>query len=190
MRIMTRIRRVLAITSVVALTIAAPASFAQPATPLAGDTLTRALLEEIRTLRLSLQRNSAYELRGRLLLERARMHQETIRELSREVENSAEVMRPTSVEPMWEETMMADVVTPAPGVVLPDPETRKKMQEREKKMLEYRKAMEAQHREQMRQRLQRMETRLAEERDKLKAIEEELAQMHRELTETARSEVR
>src|SRR6185312_13276423 len=91
--------------SVIAVLVAgliATAAFAQTAAPLTGDALMQALIAEIRTLRTTLQRNSAYEIRARLLLDRARMYQENIRELSREVENSTDFMRSPEMDSTME----------------------------------------------------------------------------------------
>ena len=160
----------------------AAASFAQT-TALTGEPLLRALLDEIRTLRVSLQRNSAYEIRGRLLIDRARLHQETIRELSREIEGSADYLRPMEVDntAMEHEAAMMEANMESRVASIPNPEERRKMIERQKAAMEQRKIMEQRHREQMRLRVQRLENRLAEEREKLRLVEEELAEMQKEL---------
>ncbi|MBK5259370.1 MAG: hypothetical protein JJE51_07235 [Thermoanaerobaculia bacterium] len=151
---------------------------AQTTSELAGDQVLRALLDEIRALRLTIQRNAAADIRGRFLIERARMQQEVIREIAREVEAYNESNRMSSeIEPFEEmEKEMEARVTAAT-----DPE-RKKMLALEKERMGKRREMQARQQEQMRQRQQRMENRLAEERDKLRVIEEELAQLQRELT--------
>lgn len=167
----------------VAVAIGTTSLFAQTTADLTGDALVRALIEEIRTLRLSMQKSSAYELRGRLLIDRARLHQETIRELAREVENSSDFMRqPEPADVAYE--MEAELESRTAGIT--NPEDRRKMMERHKEAIERRKEMETRHREQMRMRFQRMENRLAEERDKLKAVEEELAEIQRELAGATR----
>ena len=163
-----------------AVAIGATTVFAQTAEP-AGDALVRALLQELRALRVTMQKNSAYELRGRLLIDRARLHQETIRELSREVESGADFMRNEPVEVSYD--METSIEARTAGIV--NPEERKRMIEQQKEAMERRREMEQRHREQMRMRFQRMENRLAEEREKLRAIEEELAEIQRELTTTA-----
>lgn len=179
---MSRHRTAIAVVALVVVTAGLASAFAQSANELTGEPLLRALLAEMRSLRLSMQKNSAYELRGRLLLERARLHQEVIRELSREIEGASEILRPGESEMMMETEMeIVEGNIEARFAAHPNPEERKKMIEREKMMMERRKAMELRHREQMRVRFQRMETRLAEEREKLRAIEEELAQIQREL---------
>jgi hypothetical protein len=167
----------------VAVTIGATALSAQTTADLTGDALIRALIDEIRTFRVAMQKSSAYELRGRLLIDRAKLHQETIRELAREVENSADFMRqPEPADIAFE--MEAEMEARTAGIA--NPEERRKMIERQKEALERRKEMEARHREQMRMRFQRMENRLAEERDKLKAVEDELAEIQRELASATR----
>ncbi|HEU4522291.1 MAG TPA: hypothetical protein VFT12_09830 [Thermoanaerobaculia bacterium] len=177
-------KRLVVILAAAALAIGATSLVAQTAAPLTGEPLLRALLDELRTLRVSLQRNSAYELRGRFLIDRARLHQETIRELSREVEQNSDYLR--SSEPMEVSYEMEMESMEARSAGIANPEERRKMIERHKEAMERRKEMEARHREQMRLRFQRMENRLAEEREKLRAIEEELAQIQTELTASTR----
>ena len=167
----------------VAVTVGTTSLFAQSTANLTGDALIRALIDEIRALRVSQQKNAAYELRGRLLIDRAKLHQETIRELAREVENNTDFMR--SAEPVdvtFE--MEAEMESRTAGIT--NPEERRRMIERQKEAMEKRKEMEMRHREQMRMRFQRMENRLAEERDKLKAVEDELAEIQRELAGATR----
>lgn len=173
------IQRSVVILAVAALAISASSVFAQTAAELTGEPLLRALLEELRSLRVSLQKNSAYELRGRFLIDRARLHQETIRELSREVEANTDYMRSSEPVEVAYEMEMDSIEARTVGM---NPEERKKMIERHKEAMERRKEMDARHREQTRMRFQRMENRLAEEREKLAAIEEELAQIQTELT--------
>ena len=172
-------RKSLLLTVVVA--VASTAAFAQTQ-QLTGDALVRALIDEVRQLRLAMQRSSAYEIRGRLLLDRAKMHQENIREISREVEASGDFIRSPemSSDIVMDETMVeANMEARAASVA--DPQERERMIEREKKMMEQRKVMQERHREQMRMRYQRMEQRLAEEKAKLAEIEDELSKMQAEL---------
>jgi hypothetical protein len=164
---------------IVIVTIGVTSLFGQT-TELAGDTLMRALIDEIRTLRLSLQKNAAYEIRGRLLIDRARLQQETIRELSREIEAQGDYFR-NAEDPARDMDYMTETTMAATAMPM-SAEDQRRMQEQQKEAMERRKAMEARHREQMRVRYQRMESRLQEERDKLRAIEDELAEMQRELT--------
>src|SRR5688572_29110267 len=87
--------------------LATPA-FAQAASDLHGEALLQAILAEMRLLRTTLQKNAAYELRARVLLERARIQQETVRDLQREVENrNLEAEFRTEVEPF--DQMVADL---------------------------------------------------------------------------------
>ena len=129
-------------------------------------------------MRTSMQKSSAYELRGRLLIDRARLHQETIRELAREVESHAEMLRSTDNVDFGMD-MEGEMESRLSGI--PNPEERRKAMERQKIAMERRKEMHARHMEQTRMRFQRMENRLAEEREKLREIEDELAQIQREL---------
>ena len=165
-----------------ALLIASVAVTPLLAQELTGDSVLHALLNEIRLLRTSMQKNSAYEIRGRLLIDRARMHQEVIRELSRELEGSADVMQPMEVDSFETDTTMVEANMEARAATLPDPDERRRMIEREKAAMAKRREMHMRHREQMRQRYQRMEARLAEEKEKLAAIEAELDRIHAELT--------
>jgi hypothetical protein len=175
-------KKPVALIAVVLITVGVTSLFAQTS-ELAGDTLMRALIDEIRMLRVSLQKNSAYEIRSRLLIDRARLQQETIREISREVEGSAEYFR-NMEEPGRDMDMTTEMtMAAAPATAVPmSAEDQRRMQEQQKEAMERRRAMEARHREQMRVRYQRMEQRLQEERDKLRAIEDELAEIQRELT--------
>ena len=174
-------RKPVALIAVVLITVGVTSLFAQTS-ELAGDTLMRALIDEIRMLRVSLQKNSAYEIRSRLLIDRARLQQETIRELSREVEGSADYFR-NMEEPGRDMDMTTEMTMVAPATAVPmSAEDQRRMQEQQKEAMERRRTMEARHREQMRVRYQRMEQRLQEERDKLRAIEDELAEIQRELT--------
>jgi hypothetical protein len=171
------------VTAVIVLSLFATSLVAQPSAATAGDVVLQSLLEEIRALRVALQRNSAYELRGRLLIDRARLQQEVIRELSREIEAAGDYMRPVEVEPAWDiETTMTEANLEGRVAAIPNPEERRKMMEREKLMMGRRREMEARHREQMRLRYQRLEQRLQEETAKLRQIEDELAQIQAELT--------
>ena len=180
-------RTIVIVVTLLALGIGATTLVAQTAVELTGEPLLRALLDELRSLRLSMQKNSAYELRGRLLIDRARLHQETIRELAREVENNAEFLRSSDRPDMeLEIDMETDAVEARTAGMTVNPEQRRKMIERHKQQMEMRREMQARHREQMRIRHQRMESRLAEEREKLQAIEDELAQIQRELTAAPR----
>ena len=178
------IKRSVVILAIAALAISASSLFAQTAAELTGEPLLRALLDELRTLRVSLQKNSAYELRGRFLIDRARLHQETIRELAREVESNSDYMRSGEPVEVAYEMEMEGMEARSAGIA--NPEERRKMIERHREAMERRKEMEARHREQMRMRFQRMENRLAEEREKLRAIEEELEQIQTELTAAPR----
>ena len=173
-------RKSLLLTVVVA--VASTAVFAQTQ-QLTGDALVRALLDEVRQLRLAMQKNSAYDIRGRLLLDRAKMHQDNIREISRELEQSNDFMRsPEMSSDITMEETMVEANIEARAATVADPQERQKMLEREKAMMEKRKEMQARHHEQMRMRFQRMEQRLVEEKAKLAEIEDELAKMQAELT--------
>jgi hypothetical protein len=165
------------IVALLALALSAPL-LAQTAPEPAGDALLRVLVEEIRALRTSLQKTSAYELRGRLLVDRARLHQENIRELTREVEGMSEAMRSSeNVDFAFDaETEMA-----ARTSTMTNPDDRRRLEEQMKAQMEKRREMHARYLEQNRLRLQRLESRLMEERDKLAAIEGELADIQREL---------
>ncbi|HET7711589.1 MAG TPA: hypothetical protein VFL80_06630, partial [Thermoanaerobaculia bacterium] len=119
-------------------------AFAQSAA-LSGEPLLRALLEEMRAIRLAMQTSSAQELRGRLLIERIKMQQEVVRELSREIEQtpnaaiSAETDHFAEMEEDIERRVRAET----------EPE-RKRMIEREKERIKRRREMEVIHREQAR----------------------------------------
>ena len=167
-------RAVVAVTLVLAF---AAFAVAQTTTDLAGERLLRALLDEMRALRTTLTRNSAYELRANLLIERVRMYQQSVHELQREVEQG-ELERSTrndeesfaEVLDNMEERLRAET----------DPERRKQL-ERERDAMVRRREMQSRFREQQRARFQRRENRLAEEREKLRIAEDELARLEREI---------
>ena len=171
-------RRVLAAAAILSIVFGATL-LAQTAPQATGDALVRVLVDEIRALRASLQKNSAFELRGRLLIDRARIHQETIRELSRELEGMSEAVRSADMN-----DIAFDVATEtdARTAAVTNPEEKRRIEEQMKVQMERRKEMHARYVEQNRMRLQRLENRLADERDKLEAIERELAEIQRELT--------
>jgi chromosome segregation ATPase len=178
-------RNALTLIAVLVLTIGT-ASLAAQTAELTGEPLLRALLQELRDIRLSMQKNAAYELRGRLLIDRARLHQETIRELSREVESQNEALRSSEPMDISYDMEMETSAIEARGVTIPNPEERRKMIERHKEMMERRREMHARHIEQMRVRQQRMEQRLNDEREKLQAIEAELEEIQADLTGATR----
>ena len=159
----------------------ATSAFAQtaPSSDQANAEVLRALLEEIRTLRMTLLKLNANELRGQLLVERFKAQQQIVRELQKEVEQWSDNRMFADAEPM--DDYMNDIEARYKAET--DPE-RKKQMEREMEGFKRRREMELRHREQMRLRYQRLEMRLAEETSKLQAIEEELTKLEAELTKT------
>ena len=142
-----------------------------------GDALLRALLEEMRLLRTTIQKNAAADIRARTMLERLRLQQETVRELQREVENrqSDSEMR-MEFEPF--EEILAQ--TEARLKEATDPAMRQQI-ERELVGLKRRKEMEQRNRQRMEVRFRRQEQRLEEETARLRAIEDGLQRLEQQL---------
>lgn len=146
-------------------------------TDLHGDALFRALLEEMRLLRTTIQKNAAADIRARTMLERLRLQQEMVRELQREVEGrqTAEEYR-TEYEPF--EEMIAQ--TEARLKEAPDAPSRQQI-ERELTAIKRRREMEQRNRQRMEVRFRRQEQRLEEETARLRAIEEDLRRLEQQL---------
>ena len=143
----------------------------QPATT---DEVLRALLAEVRALRVTLQQSTAFQLRGQLLLERLRLQQQVVRELSRETDQRNTMMEETQLNAYAEdieERLRSET----------NPETRRDL-ERERDQLKRRIEMQKKMIEEMKQRQQRQEARLIEERQRLEAIEAEIAALQKEMT--------
>jgi len=142
-------------------------------TELQGEALLRALLEELRLLRTTIQRNAGLEIRSRVLLERARMHQEIVRDLQREVDQrSMETEFRMEMEPF--EEMLANAEERLRDAT--DAESRRQI-EQEIAGLRKRREITMRHRQSLEARHRRMEERLAEETDRLRGIEDELRRL-------------
>jgi hypothetical protein len=149
--------------------------FAQTSGQLAGEELLRALLLEMRALRTTIQRNSSFELRGQLLLERARQQQQLVRDMQREVEQRGQI---TGIEDEGMATYATELEERIRAEANPD--TRRQL-ERERDQMKRRMEMQKVHMERERVRWQRQEQQLVEEKQKLQAIEEELGELAREM---------
>ena len=159
-------------TAALGLMLVATAS-AQDTSALQGDALLRALLTEMQTLRATLQRNVSTELRARILLERLRIQQDTVRDLQREVgHRQMEDEFRMEVEPFQEE--LANLETRLSDAS--DPAARRQI-EQEMAGLSKRREMFQRQREHMQVRFQRQEQRLAEESARLSGIEDELQRL-------------
>jgi len=170
--------RTYVVTVLAAITLAAPTALAQPDPGLQGEALLRALLEEMRMLRTTMQKNAAAELRLRVLLERARMQQETIRELQREVDQ-----RQMEMEYRMEEDPYDDGVQQAEQRLKTEPDANIRRQiENELSAMRRRREIGQRHRERIEQRFRRNEQRLSEEIDRLRTIEDELRRLELSLT--------
>ena len=146
-----------------------------------GDALLRALLEEMRLLRVTIQKNAAADIRARTMLERLRLQQETVRELGREVEN-----RQSSDEYRMEFEPFEEILqqTEARLKEATDPAMRQQI-ERELQGLKRRREMEQRNRQRMEVRFRRQEQRLEEETARLRAIEDELRRLEQQLAPAA-----
>lgn len=143
-----------------------------------SDQVMRALLEEMRALRLTLQKSAAYDLRANVLIERARLQGEIVRELQREVD-SRNMSRSMQVE---EEPMDAMVEQLNARLRTETDSEQREQIENELRMMQRRREMYARHQEQMRLYEQQMEVRLAEEKDKLADIERDIMTLEAEMS--------
>jgi hypothetical protein len=155
------------------------------ASPLAAQTaeetnaqLLRTLLEEIRTLRITMQKTAGHQLRAQVLIERMKLQQQTVRELQQQTDQW-NLDRSSMMEREPFDEMIRDIEERLRTES--DPEQKKQL-ERELDAHKRRKEMEGRHREQMQLRFQRMETRLADENARLRAIEEDLARLEAEMS--------
>lgn len=142
------------------------------------DVLLRSLIEEIRALRLTMQRSAGYDLRARVLLDRARLQQEIVRELEKDLNqralNRGAMMDEQPMEQMVEQfTEQLRTET--------DPERRREI-EHQMQMMRRQQQMHARHLERMRLQEQQMENRLAEEKAKLDEIQRALMALEAELS--------
>ncbi|HEY0143596.1 MAG TPA: hypothetical protein VGF48_22085 [Thermoanaerobaculia bacterium] len=169
-------KKILAIVALVTLGGVA-SGLAQSSGQLAGEELLRALLEELRALRTTIQRNSAVEIRGQLLIERARMQNEIVRDLSRELEQR-QMTGPMSDD----EAIVDEAMESFEDRIRTETDSEKRRQlEREREQMKRRREMQKRYIEEARLRQQRLETRLSEERDKLQDLEKEINSLTRDI---------
>ena len=169
-------KKILAIVALVTLGGVAQ-GLAQSSGQLAGEELLRALLEELRALRTTIQRNSAAEIRGQLLIERARMQNEIVRDLSRELEQR-QMTGPMSDD----EAIVDEAMESFEDRIRTETDSEKRRQlEREREQMKRRREMQKRYIEEARLRQQRLESRLAEERDKLQELEKEINSLTRDI---------
>lgn len=170
-------KKVLSIAAVVILAGLAT-GLAQTTGQLAGDELLRALLEEMRALRMTIQKNSSSELRGQFLLERARMQNEVVRELQRELEQRA-----VNTPMMGDEAMVEEAAESYEQRIRNETNVEQRRQlERERDQMARRREMQKRYIEEARIRQQRLEARVAEEREKLEALEKEILVLTNEMS--------
>ena len=166
--------KILSVVAAVGLLVGGAAT-AQSTTEIEGEAWLRALLQEMRALRLTIQRNAAYEVRAQVLLDRARMQQQSVRELEQQVRGYEDnVMMSEEPFEIYEEEVAERLRTTN------DPEQRRMIQ-RELSQIEKRKEMEAKRREQVQVHQMQLRDRLAEERAKLEGIQDELVRLEREI---------
>lgn len=140
--------------------------------------LMRALLEEMRALRLTLQKSAAFDLRARVLIERSRLQEQTVRELQREVD-ARNMGRSMAMEDEPMETMIEQLNSRLR--LETDPAQRQQI-ENEIQMMNRRREMYARHQEQMRVQEQQMESRLADEKNRLADIERDIMALEAEMS--------
>lgn len=146
--------------------------------PSSDAQLMRVLIEEIRALREAIQQNAALDLRSRVLVDRARMQSEIVRELQREVEqramNRASMMEEEPFEPMM--TQLTEQLRTET-----DQDKRGQI-EIELDMMKKRREMYSRHQEMMREQERQMETRLVLEQRKLDEIQRDIMALEAQLT--------
>lgn len=148
-----------------------------PAQELSSAAELRKLVEEVRAIRVSMQRLSAADLRGRILLQQLAMQQQIVKELSSQVEGSKMDMGMNQDFEGFDQ-MTSNLDEKIKKEI--NPEARRQL-ERERDGAQRRKEAQVRGREQWRIRMQRVEIRTAEEQDRLKTLEKELALLVKEL---------
>jgi hypothetical protein len=170
-------KKVLSIAAAVIL-VGITSGVAQTTSQVAGDELLRALLEEMRLLRTTIQKNSSADLRGRFLLERTRMQNEVVRELQRELEQ-----RSMNTPMAGDEAMIDEATDNYEQRIRNESNVEQRRQlERERDQMVRRREMQKRYIEEARIRQQRLEARVAEEREKLDALEKEIQVLANEMS--------
>lgn len=150
---------------------------AQPVESIAGDALLRALIQEIRALRVAIQRDVTAELRANILIERERRAAERVDQLAQQVEQNFPDERFMMEDfDMHVEQLRSRLRTET------DPEQRRQI-EMELSMIDRRREMSELHREQMRMRKIETERRLEEERARLQTLRGEIDSLLNDLAD-------
>lgn len=150
---------------------------AQPVESPGTDALLRALIQEIRLLRVAIQRDVTAELRANILVERERRAAERVDQLAQQVEQNFPDERFMMEDfDMHVEQLRTRLRTET------DPEQRRQV-ETELAMIDRRREMNELHREQMRVRKIETERRLEEERARLETLRSEIDVLLNELAE-------
>ena len=162
----------------ISISILAAPLVAQPVESLAGEELLRALVREIRLLRVAMQGNASAELRAQLLLQREARAAARVDQLAQQIQHGFpdEASMVDEFE-MHGEQMRAQLRSET------DPDRRREI-ELQLSMMERRREMTARHRETERIRRSEVERQLDAERARLETLRNDLDTLMRELAQT------
>lgn len=153
-------------------TVAMPESHAQST----DEALLRALVEEIRALRQTLEKSQLFELRASIMLDQMQVRQSSIDKLRQRL---SELRQQSSYDGMEEFEFYVEEVRNRLRTET-DPEQRRQI-EREMEMVEKRREIQAKRQAELNEQIQQLELRLREEEDKLTSLEGDLDRLQRSL---------
>lgn len=162
----------------ISLLIASAPAVAQPVESLAGEELLRALVREIRLLRVAMQHNASADLRADILLQREQRAAERVDQLAQQVQHGF----PDEAAMMDEFELHAEQLRSRLRTVT-EPDQRDEI-ELQLRMMERRRETSARHRETERLRRAEVERQLDAERARLETIRSELDSLMQELGRT------
>lgn len=142
------------------------------------DSLLRALIEEIRALRQTLERSQLFELRASIMLDQMQARQSSVEKLRQRLN---ELRQQTSFEGSEEFEFYVEEVKQRLNRET-DPNLRQQI-ERELEMVAKRREIQERRSVEMQLQVQQLELRLREEEEKLLALEADLDRLQRSLIE-------
>lgn len=140
------------------------------------DALLRALLQEIRLLRQTLERSQLFELRASITLDQMQVTQSSVDKLRQRI---TDLRQQTSYDSMEEFEFYVEEVKQRFARET-DPAAREQIQ-REIEMIQKRREIQEKRRSDLQSQIQQLELRLREEEDKLLALEGDLDRLQRSL---------
>ena len=161
----------------VSISIAAAPLVAQPVESLSGEELLRALVREIRLLRVAMQGNASAELRAQLLLQREARAAARVDQLAQQIQHGF----PDETSMIDEFEIHADQLRGQLRTET-DPDRRREV-ELQLSMMERRREMSARHREAERLRRSEVERQLDAERARLQTLRNDLDALMQDLAE-------